>query len=337
MTIGMADDVPPNIADRVIARQVLSYTEKPYVFCCKDLNSLRDIYEMALLITGSEENFLKAPNIVQFTQPIAPLVHADSSLDKLIESAEKGIPITYYSAVMAGGTSLATFAGSLAQASAESLSGLVVGQSVRPGSPFIYGSFTSLMDMRTSVFSYGAPEVNLMTAAMTQMAQRYRLPFFGTAGCSDAKFPDGQAGAEAAFSCLNSFLSGSNLVHDPGWLDHGSLASPAYIVLVHEIIEMIQPYMKGIPVNEETLNIDLLEKVGPGGQFLTEDHTLEHFKDVWYPGIFDRSDLEQWKTAGSTKFDERLREQTLKVMEHQPEPLPDNILKEMDLMAKQWK
>lgn len=337
MSIGMAEDVPSDIADRVVARQVLAHTEKPYVFCCKDVNSQQDIYAMALLIRGGEDNFQKAPNIVQFTQPIAPLVHADSSLGKLMDCAEKGIPIAYYSAVMAGGTSPATFAGSLAQASAESLSGLVLGQAVRPGAPFIYGSFTSIMDMKTSIYPYATPEVNLMTAAMTQMAQRYRLPFFGAAGCSDAKFPDAQACGEAVFSCFNSFLAGSNLVHDPGWLDHGSLASPAYIVLVHEVIQMLTHYMNGIPVNDENLALELIERVGPGGQFLTEEHTLHHFRKMWYPDIFDRSNLQQWEKKGAKLFAERLWEKTLKAMAHRPEPLPGRIIQEMDRMSKHWK
>jgi trimethylamine--corrinoid protein Co-methyltransferase len=336
MTIGMADDVPADVADRVIARQVFTYTEKPLVFCCKDVNSVRDIYEMALLIAGGEEPFQQAPICVHYSEPISPLLYYDPAVEKILFCAEKGIPLINYPAPQAGSTAPATFAGEIVQGSAESLSGLVLAQLVNPGAPFIYGAFATIMDMRTTVFSYAAPEMSLMVAAMAQMAQHYRLPFFGTAGCSDAKFPDAQAAAEATFSCLASALVGANLVHDSGWLDHGSLASPSYMVLVNEILHMVKQLMAGVPVSDETLALDVMNKVGPGGHYLNEDHTYSHFKDVWYSDLFDRSILDEWRAQGERQFAERLREQTKVVMEHEPAPLPDEVLAEMDQMAKHW-
>jgi trimethylamine--corrinoid protein Co-methyltransferase len=336
MTIGMADDVPPDIADRVIARQVLTYCEKPLVFCCKDVNSTRDIYEMYLLAAGSEERFRQAPTCVHYSEPISPLLYYDPAVEKILFCAEKGIPLINYPAPQGGSTAPATFAGEVVQGSAESLSGLVLAQLVRPGAPFIYGAFATVMDMRTTIFSYGAAEMSLMVAAMAQMAQHYRLPFFGTAGCSDAKFPDPQAAAEAAFSCLSSALSGANLVHDSGWLDHGSVASPAYMVLVNEVLHMVNQYMRGMPVNDETLALDLIDRVGPGGHYLQEAHTLQHFRDVWYSKLFDRSIHAQWVDQGAKRFEERLREQTQKVMEHEPAPLAPEIQQELERMAQHW-
>jgi trimethylamine--corrinoid protein Co-methyltransferase len=336
MTIGMADDVPADVADRVIAKQVFTYTEKPLVFCCKDTNSVRDIYEMALLIAGSEERFRQAPTIVHYSEPISPLLYYDPAVDKILFCAEKGIPLINFPAPQGGSTAPATFAGEIVQGSAESLSGLVLAQLVRPGAPFVYGAFATIMDMRTTIFSYGAPEMSLMVAAMAQIAQHYRLPFFGTAGCSDAKFPDAQAAAEAAFSCLSSALSGANLVHDSGWLDHGSVASPAHMVLVHEVLHMVNQYMGGIPVNDETLALEQIDSVGPGSHYLHQDHTLKHFRDVWYSNLFDRTIYAQWLDVGAKQFQERLREQTQTVMEHQPAPLPPTVLREMERMAQSW-
>jgi trimethylamine--corrinoid protein Co-methyltransferase len=336
MTIGMADDVDADIADRVIAKQVFTYTEKPLVFCCKDVNSVRDIYEMALVIRGGEEQFQRAPNCVHYSEPISPLLYFDPAVEKILFCAERGIPLINFPAPQAGSTAPATFAGEIVQGSAESLSGLVLAQLVNPGAPFIYGAFATVMDMRTTVFSYAAPEMTLMVAAMAQMAQHYRLPFFGTAGCSDAKFPDAQAATEAAFSCLTSALVGANLVHDSGWLDHGSVASPAYMVLVNEILHMVEQFMPGIPVNDETLVLDLIHKVGPGGHYLEEQHTYDHFRDVWYSDLFDRAILDEWRARGGKQFRERLREKTEKVMEHEPAPLPDDVLAEMDRMAQRW-
>ena len=337
MTIGLAADQPADIADRVIARQVMTYTKKPLVFCCKDVDSTRDIHEMALLIAGSEECFQQAPTIVHYSEPISPLRYYTPAVEKMLFCAEKGIPLINFPAPQAGSTAPATFAGTVVQGSAESLSGLVLAQLVRPGAPFIYGAFATVMDMSTTVFSYGAPEMSLMVAAMAQLAQHYQLPFFGTAGCSDAKFPDPQAAAEAAFSCLSSALSGANLVHDPGWLDHGSIASPAHIVLVCEVLSMVEHYMRGIPVSDETLAVDLIDRIGPGGHYLQEEHTLRHFRDVWYSGLFDRTINARWLEQGAKRFEQRLREQTQEAMGHNPDPLPPEIVREMDRMAIHWK
>jgi trimethylamine--corrinoid protein Co-methyltransferase len=338
MIIGMADDQPPDIADRVIVRQALTYCEKPLVFCCKDTSSERDIYEMALLICGGQENFEKAPTIVQFSEPISPLEYYDPAVDKMLFSVEHGIPLINFPAPQACGSAPATFAGTIVQGSAESLSGLVLAQIARQGAPFIYGAFTTIMDMQTSVFSYGAPEMSLMVGAMAQMAQYYKLPFFGTAGSTDAKFCDAQAAAEATLQCLSSAAIGSGLVHDcSSWMDHGSLVSPAFMVLVNEILHNVNQYMRGVPVTEETLAIDLIDRVGPGAHYLQEAHTMEHFREVRYSKLFERSVYDQWKEMGAKRFEERLRDLTQEAMAHQPAALPANVIKELDRMQADWK
>jgi trimethylamine--corrinoid protein Co-methyltransferase len=176
-----------------------------------------------------------------------------------------------------------------------------------------------------------------MSTAMAQMAQHYKLPSFGTAGCSDAKLPDAQAAAESTFSLQSSIFSGANLVHDCGLLDHGSMVSPACMVLVHEIISMVNQYVRGIQVDEESLAVDVIDRIGPGGHFLTDDHTFDHFADVWYSNLFERSGYQQWLKEGGRRFDERLRQFTLEAMEHEPTPLPEKLVAELDRMAAHWK
>ncbi len=338
MTIGMADDMPADIADRVIARNVFEHCEKPLVFCCKDTNSVKDTYEMALLLCGGREKFDEAPTVVHYSEPISPLVYFDPAMDKLIYCAENRIPLINFPAPQCCGSAPATFAGALVQASAESLSGLVVHQLVNPGAPFIYGAFTTIMDMRTTIFSYGAVEMSLMAAAMAQMAQYYRLPFFGTAGATDAKFCDAQAGAEAALQILSAAAAGSGLVHDcSSWMDHGSVASPEFMVLVHDIVDAVNHFMQGIPVTEETLALDVIHRVGPGGHYLQDAHTMDHFRKIKYSEIFDRMVQDQWKAAGAKPFEQRLQEVTLKKMAHHPEPLPEETIKALDEMQKSWK
>ena len=292
---------------------------------------------MAMIIAGGEKQFLNAPTIVMLADPISPLTFTNDTIDRMVFCAEKRIPQICYGAPQAGSTGPASFAGSVVLGMAETLCGLVITQLIRKGAPFICGAFATVMDMRTTIFSYGAPEMILMGAALSQIAQHIKLPFFGTAGCSDAKLPDCQAAAEATFSCQSAALSGANLVHDCGLLDHGSLASPAFMVLANEVLAMLNQYTRGIKVNEETLAGDVIHRVGPGGHFMTDEHTLKYFRDVWYSDLFDRSNYESWLEQGGRRFDERLREQTLLKMEHQPEPMPSEIIQELDQLAKYWR
>ncbi len=338
MTIGMADDVPADIADRVVARNTLQYCEKPLVFCCKDTNSIKDIFEMALLLCGGRENFTRAPCLVHYSEPISPLEYYDPAVDKIIFCAENNLPVINFPAPQAGGSSPATFAGTIVQASAESLSGLVLVQIANPGAAFIYGAFATIMDMQTSVFSYGAHEMSLMTGALAQMAQHYRLPFFGTAGATDAKFCDAQAGAEAASQCLVAATIGSGLVHDcSSWMDHGNLVSPEFMVLADDVVDTVKHFMRGIPITKETLALDLIDHVGPGGHYLTQKHTLNHFRAMKYSKLFERMRLSQWESAGARRFEQRLQALTIEKMKYRPQPLPEDVVKELDRMQALWK
>lgn len=337
LTFGLARDVPANVADRVVFKEALQYTQKPLVVSCKDINSLHDIYEMVTLIAGNEKRFRYAPNIAILVDPISPMLLSNDVVDKIMFCARKGIPQICFSAPQSGSTAPATLAGTIVEASAESLAGIVLAQAVNQGAPVIYGGFPTVMDMRTTIFSYGAPEMSLMSAAMAGLSHYYRLPCFGTAGCSDSKLPDSQAAAEATYSCFSSSLSGSNMIHDSGLLDHGSMVSPAFMVLVSEILEMIKYYMRGILVNDDTLALEVIHNVGPGGHFIAEKHTADHYREVWYSNLFDRSLYETWLERGGRRFQERLIEQTQTTMEHQPEPLPETITEELERMASHWK
>jgi trimethylamine--corrinoid protein Co-methyltransferase len=337
MILGLAADTPAEITDRVVAKQALTCCEKPLIFCCTDPANLHAIYDMAIVISGNEARFRQAPSIATLASAVSPLSYYDDTVEKIMFCADNGIPQVFYSAVQAGGTSPATFAGTIVQGSAESLSGILLAQLVREGTPVIYGAFTTIMDMATAIFSYGAPEMSLMTAAMAQMAQYYNLPFFGTAGCSDAKFPDDpQAAIESTVSCLSSALSGANLVHDIGLLDHSNIISPEYMVLNNEVLDMVNQFMGGIPVNSETLALDLIDRVGPGGHFLETEHTMRHFRDVWYSPLFDRSNYSEWLNQGARRFKERLNERTRELMKLEAAPLPEDIINELDRMEKQW-
>ncbi|MCG6910674.1 MAG: trimethylamine methyltransferase family protein [Deltaproteobacteria bacterium] len=338
MTIGMAADQPADIADRVVARQALTYCEKPLVVCCKDTNSMRDIYEMALAICGGKENFDKAPIVAHYSEPISPLLYYDPAVDKMIYSVENDIPLINFPCVQSSGTAPSTFAGAIIQGAAESISGAVLAQAIKPGAPFVFGAFVTVMDMQTTVFSYGATEMSIMVGALAQLAQHWRVPFFGTAGATDAKFPDAQAAAEATQQIMTAATVGSGLVHDcSSWIDHGSVVSPGFMVLVNEIVGNIKYFMNGMPVTEDSMALDTIASVGPGGNYLMEQHTLDNFRQVRYSTLFERMIRQEWEAGGSKTFEDRLREHTEAAMAHKPAPLPEDVVKELDSMQKNWK
>ena len=150
------------------------------------------------------------------------------------------------------------------------------------------------MDMKTTVFSYGAPEFQLGNTLMAEMAHHFDLPNFGTAGTSDAQVFDGQAVMEATSSCMMAFLARANLIHDVGLLGNAPVVIPEMIVATDEIVGLIRQMLHEVPVSEDTLALDVIEAVGPGGEFLTHPHTLEHFREVWYPDLLYRGGAEAW-------------------------------------------
>jgi trimethylamine--corrinoid protein Co-methyltransferase len=249
---------------------------------------------------------------------------------KLLYCAEHEIPLVYTPYAAMGGTAPLSQAGIIAQLCAESLSGLVVHQLKRRGSPFIFGGMPSVMDMKTTIFSYGAPEFQLGNSLMAEMAHSFELPNFGTAGTSDSQVFDGQAVMEATSSCVLAALSGANLIHDVGLLGNATVVMPDMIVATDEIINMTRHLFPDLLVNEEALAVDVIRDVGPGGEFVTHPSTLSHFRDMWYPDLLYRGGARAWRESGQLTFEQKVNERTCELIEsHQPEQLPGEIVEQI--------
>ncbi|GAI03172.1 unnamed protein product, partial [marine sediment metagenome] len=228
----------------------------------------------------------------------------------------------------------ATLPGALVIGSAECLSQLVVLQLKRPGTPIIFGSLPSIMDMKTTIFSYGAPEMSILVAGLTEMSHYYKLPMFGTAGCTDADIIGAQAGVEITYQILMTMLSGADLVHDAGLSYHARMVFPELIVLTDEVVEMVKIMMGGLEINDETLPLDLIERVGPRGDYLSQAHTLKHFRKFWVPTVFDRSLV---KGESVKNCEELLNEKTLKILKtYKPKPLSEDLVKELKKIEGTW-
>ena len=314
-----------DISDRVTLIQYLLNCSKPIVCEITNAEATQELIDIASIVAGSEEKLRAKPFFGASCEPVTPLVQGKDAMEKSLLFAEKGLPIVVYSMPMAGATTPATWPAILAIANAEVLSQLVVLQLKNPGAPVIYGSITSIMEMRTTIFPYGAPEMSFLVAALTELCHYYQLPMFGTAGCTDAHNIGVQAGAELTYSLLLTALSGADLVHDIGIL--GNVGSAEVTVLCDELIDMVKVSMGGIEINEDTLPLDLIEKKGPRANYISEKHTLKHFRKFWAPTIFDRS----VNPEGAKNCEELLKEKTIKIMEtHQPKPLPEDVVKELN-------
>ena len=336
MTFGAISDMPSHFGDRYAAREVLTHSEKPMVFSSNHVDSLCEIYEMAKIVNSDDACFEKAPPAASFVTTISPLVIADHVVDQMLFCARRSIPQICYAGVQAGSTGPMSFAGTVVQGNAETLACLVFNQLVKPGCAVVYGHFSTVMDMKSSIFSFGAVEMNLMVAAQAQIARHYDIPFYGTAGCSDSKLPDSQAALEATFSCLSSALGCSGLIHDAGLLEYGTMASPEHMVLVNEILHMVGHYMNGLDVSDEALALDIIDSVGPGGHYLMLEHTMKHFRDAWYPQLLDRNGYNNWFETGGKDLGTRARERALALMGHQPVPLAKEKVDALNEMGKHW-
>ena len=333
----MYSDVPAEIAYLVGHKEVLMHTVKPIMHGTMSMEALKAMIEMAAVVDGGEDELAKRPYYLHFCEPLSPLIHTDEGVAKLLYCAEHGVPTIYAPACVGGGTMPVTGAGLLVNCLAETLSGLVMAQLKRRGAPVIIGGVTSVLDMTTTVFSYGAPEMSLWSAGMTEMAHYLRLPVMSTAGCTDAVMFDEQAAAESAISCLMAALSGGNLVHDVGFAESANHSSLELIAATDEFISMIGHIMKGIEVSPETLALDVINEAGPGGAFIDKKHTFDHFRKNWRPSLMNRISNEGWKAAGSPSLGKRTNERVCSIIrEHQPEPLPKEVAAELDKMERRW-
>lgn len=326
MSLGIVQDVPLLISDRHEFEQQILNTDKPIITVCVDQWGQEDCIKMAEIVAGGEEELRKNPFICLYAEPISPGVHCKEAAQKLVMGAKKGLPTIYTPCIMAGGTAPATLAGVMVQGLCESLSGLVLSQCTREGAPFIMGGVYTILDMTTTIFSYGAPELSLLLAALADVAHYLGIPMFGTCGCTDSCIIDEQAGIEAAISIAMTNMSGANLNHDIGYAEQGTTSNLDLVVICDEVLGMARKLTNGIRVDEDTLALDVIENVGPGGSFADEDHTEEYKEENYMPKLISRAAREIWEKAGGKTLTEVANEKVRDIINyHEPEPLPKDV------------
>ena len=325
MSMFMPDDVPVELYERYQMEVMLQESSKPIVFVGNEAASTIYAVEMAVAVVGGLESLQHYPFIINFVNTVSSFRHNKESVQRLLFAAERNLPTIYVPGNARGITAPITQAGALALGNAGQLAGLVLSQLKREGSPFIRSNPSgSTIDMRSMVSLYAAPERGPFG---WDLAHHYRVPIFGTAGCSDAKVFDAQAAAEAALTLFANVVSGANLIHDVGYLDCAMTGSLELVVFCDEIIGWLRRYLQGLEISEETLALDLIDEVGPDGHFLETKHTLRHVREDWCPTVFDRLNYHQWAANGATKLQQKANQKVRDILEsHRAEPLPNDAI-----------
>lgn len=328
MSFALPDDVPNEDAEPEQYHAILRNTVKPVIMTSfSGLEALERVHEMACLVADGDEAFRERPNYVLYGQFVSPLQHDRQAVERLIFCARHEVPLIYVPTIMSGASGPFTLFGSLALALAETLAGLVMHQTERPGAPFITGACVSPLDMQTGLFPYGSAEWRLNDLVMAEMARHYGLPVFGTAGASDSKIVDAQTGAEYASSLLAAALAGTNLIHDVGYLSSGLTGSLESIVLGAEQIRWVKRFVEGFAVSEDTLAAEVIAEIGPAGEFLSHDHTLAYLRPtMWQPYVTDHDDYDTWSANGGKDYAMRAREYAQSIIaSHEPHPLDEDL------------
>ena len=328
MPFGSSQDTPEQVADLYEFEAVVKNTTKPVVFIGYTPQSLEMVYEMGAEVAGGLDRLREKPFMLLYPEPISPLIQPADVVDRILIAADLFMPQVPGPAVHAGATGPVTLAGLVMQITAEALMCLVLAQLRNPGCPVCLSGNVQVLDMATGVFGVGYPELSLGICAQAEVAQSFGLPTWGYAGCSDAKTVDAQAGLECGFSTLSQALVGLNLIHDVGYLDSGMVCSAAQLLLGNEAIGMTKRFLQGIRVNQDTLAREVIEDVGPGGEFMTHAHTLKHFKsELSRSRLLTRDKREKWVQKGSKDMATRIQEELIEILDHhQPKPLPDKTL-----------
>lgn len=315
------NDLPPEDVDLNRFHSSLLNCSKHLMGGIYTLQGTLDIIRMAERIAGSPQALRERPFVSFITCVVSPLKMDDIYGDILYHIAKAGMPVAIPAEPLTGATAPVTIAGLLTGLHAETLSGVVLTQLVNPGTPVLYACTATSTDLRTMGYVSGSVEMGLINAGAAAMAQYLNLPNYTTAGMSDAKVVDTQNGYEKAVTDVLVALSGSNFIHDAaGLVEFASTASYKQYVIDNEIIGMAMRAVRGIEVTDETIALDAYRRVGPGGNFLADPHTISWMRREHYlPKLSDRQLRINWEKAGSPTVEEKAVAAAKRILkEHKP-------------------
>ncbi len=290
---------------------------------------MRAAIEMAAAIVGGKEALRKRPILSIMQCTTSPLSQDGGSIDAGLLAAEAGLPVGYMTMASCAFSGPVTMAGNLVVGNAEVISALALMELAHPGAPVYYAAAQTAMDLRTGGYTGGGPEDFLFGAATNVLSDFYNVPLSMGAFATGAKEPDWQAAVDNAFSSFMASLTGSDMLLGCGLLHGSRILSYEMMVMDCEIYSIVRKMMDGIAVNDETLALDVIRSVGPGGNFLKQKHTRQHMRELWQPRLMDRRPYSQWleKRDGARDW---ARDRARKILaEHQPDPLDPKLAAEL--------
>jgi trimethylamine--corrinoid protein Co-methyltransferase len=311
----------------------LANTAKHVMGGTDSVEGARQVIELAAMVAGGHQALRQRPFISTMTSWMVSPLKVDTEVTQiLIEWCRAGLPVALSSAPMAGSTSPVTLAGTLVQLNAEQLSGIVLTQLARPGTPVLAGYIPGLADMRGGGYVGGAVEFGMMQAAAAQLAHFYGVPIYGSGGMTDSKLPDIQAGFEKMATLLLAAMGGCNYIHHAiGMLTNMDSVSLEQAVIDNEIAAMVQRVLSGIAVTAPSMAVDTIDRVGPGGHFLMDAHTREFMRsEIFHPLVADRQNRPAWEADGRQDARARARARVRQLLdEHEPLGLPTAVDREL--------
>lgn len=333
MSMFLPSDAPQQFVDRIQMEIMLNKTTKPIIFVTNEFGGCLDAVKMAEIVAGGADALERYPNVVCYINVTSGLIHNPEALQKLLYLSKRGLPAAYVPSTQGGMTAPVTPVAAFTMSQAGALVGLVLSQLNREGAPFIMpGWGGSMLDMRTTIMPYADPDKR---GLVPDFVHFLGLPMFSLGGCSDSKVVDQQAGIEAALTLMTEALNGSNIVHDVGYLESGLSGSLAQLAICDEILSWLDHFVKRVEINDDTLPLDLIDEIGPDGNYLHSSHTLQHFRERWYPNLIDRQNYGGWKAAGSKTLAERAAEKVDQILaDHHPEPLPEDVLERIRAISR---
>jgi trimethylamine--corrinoid protein Co-methyltransferase len=318
-------DSPTNLMYLDSFKAELENAAKPIFYTAAGLEDITYINAMAAAAVGGDDILREKPIHIHYAEPLTPLTHTFGAIRKLFFCADHGVPVNYTPGMMSGASAPVTLAGAITVGNAEALSGLVLHQLRSKGAPIVSGFGMSTMDMRTGTCIYACPEYRLALSACADLYHHYGIPMWGTAGVSDANCLDQQAGMEWTASILVDALNGANLVHDIGYLGQGLIGHPGGLVMCDEIISYVKRFVRGFEMDDTHIGLDVIRDIGPGGEFLSSDQTMELFKsEHWLPQRCNRDNPETWRMKGGRDWAENATQKARDILKnHVPALLGD--------------
>lgn len=319
---------PLEVINHLEVEAMMTNTSKPLHLLVASGEILNDCFEMAeaIVLANGFKSLAEKPFVMPMLNPVSPLIFNEETIDKLLLSVDWGVPVICGPMPLAGGTSPMTPAGTIVQNNAESLAGLVIAHVRRKGAPYVMITFTATIDMRTGMVC-GGPEATLMQIGAIELGHYYGIPICGSwIGGGSRGLLDGQTGWFQMLGGLTGMLSGAN-----AGMGVGSGYSLEACVMADELVGMLKNMMKGVPVDEETLAVEVIREIGPGGgMFLDHPHTYKHFREFWQPTLITRLEYEDWEAGGSKSMEDLVKERLQDIIcNHKPKPIPDEAKKKI--------